>query len=227
MSLRPTGAAPNATPYSGSGPGGTYRGSDFRTAYVPGTSLTGAGQSVGLLQFDGFYANDITTYESQSGLPNVPLTVVPIDGGVSTPGSGVGEVSLDIEMVISMAPGISRVYVYEAPNPSPWVDLLSRMANDNLSKQLSCSWGGGGVDASAEQIFKQMGAQGQSFFNAKGVFRLSVPTEKGRSCIQEFTDALAPANWTALPSVGGDGTVNVLMDPAATNQQRFYRVRVE
>jgi hypothetical protein len=62
---------------------------------------------------------------------------------------------------------------------------------------------------------------------AKGAFRLSVPTEKGRSYILEFTDALAPANWTALPSVGGDGTVNVLMDPAATNQQRFYRVRVE
>ena len=56
---------------------------------------------------------------------------------------------------------------------------------------------------------------------AKGVFRLSVPTEKGRSYILEFTDALAPANWTALPAVGGDGTVNVLMDPAATNQQRF------
>ena len=99
---------------------------------MPGTSLTGAGQSVGLLQFDGFYASDITTYESQAGLPNVPLTVVPMDGGVSTPGSGNGEVSLDIEMAISMAPGLSGIYVYEAPNPSPWDDLLNRMANDNL-----------------------------------------------------------------------------------------------
>ncbi|MGO8931054.1 MAG: Ig-like domain-containing protein, partial [Limisphaerales bacterium] len=61
---------------------------------------------------------------------------------------------------------------------------------------------------------------------AKGVFRLSVPTEKGRSYILEFTDSLSPANWTALPSVAGDGTVNVLVDPAATNQQRFYRVHV-
>ena len=57
--------------------------------------------------------------------------------------------------------------------------------------------------------------------SAKGAFRLSVPTEKGRAYILEFTDVLAHANWTALPSVGGDGTVNVLMDPAATNQQRF------
>src|SRR5262249_61575188 len=50
----------------------------------------------------------------------------------------------------------------------PWVDILSRMANDNAGKQLSCSWGGGPPDATAEQIFQQMAAQGQSFFNASG-----------------------------------------------------------
>ncbi len=61
---------------------------------------------------------------------------------------------------------------------------------------------------------------------AKGVFRLSVPTEQGRSYILEFTDSLTPANWTAMPAVAGDGTVNVLVDPAPTNQQRFYRVHV-
>ena len=62
---------------------------------------------------------------------------------------------------------------------------------------------------------------------ANGVFRLSVPTEQGRSYTLEFTDSLTPANWTALPAVAGDGTVTVLVDPAATNQQRFYRVREE
>ena len=165
---RPADKTANATPNAGSGPSGSYLGGDFRAAYVPGTALTGAGQSVGLLQFDGYYASDITTYETQAGLPNVPLVNVPIDGGVSTPGSGNVEVALDIEMVISMAPGVSKVYVYEAPNPSPWVDLLSRMANDNLAKQLSCSWGGGSTNPACEQIFQQMAAQGQSFFNATG-----------------------------------------------------------
>ena len=62
---------------------------------------------------------------------------------------------------------------------------------------------------------------------AKGVFRLSVPTEQGRSYILEFTDSLTPANWTALPAVTGDGMVTVLVDPAATNQQRFYRLQVQ
>src|ERR1035437_7214433 len=63
--VRPAGAVANATPNSGTGPGGSYRGSDFRTAYVPGTTNTGTGQSVGLLQFDGYYPKDIATYISQ------------------------------------------------------------------------------------------------------------------------------------------------------------------
>jgi len=189
LKLRPAGAAANATPNSGSGPSGTYRGSDFRTAYVPGTSLTGAGQTVGLLQFDGFYTSAIATYASQAGLPTIPVTVVPIDGGVSTPGSGDIEVSLDIEMVMSMAPGVTNIYVYEAPNPSPWVDLLNAMATHNpLSRQLSCSWGGGSPDASSEQIFKQMATQGQSFFNATGdsdAFTNSIPFPSDSTNITE------------------------------------------
>ena len=164
---RGTPGAP-VRPQGGSGTGGAYLGQDFRAAYVPGVALTGAGETVGLLQFDGFHASDIAAYEDLAGLPHVPLTVVPINGGVATPGSENGEVCLDIEMVISMAPGISGVIVYEAPNPSPWVDLLSRMANDNLARQLSCSWGGGAPDPQAEAIFQQMAAQGQSFYNASG-----------------------------------------------------------
>ena len=57
-----------------------------------------------------------------------------------------------------------------APNPSPWEDLLNRMANDNVAKQLSCSWyqPGGAAKPTTDQIFQQMAAQGQSFFNASG-----------------------------------------------------------
>ena len=169
LKVRPVSDVANATSDAGSGPGGSYRGSDFRTAYVPGTTLTGAGQSVGLVEFDGFYESDIRTYVSQAGLTNVPLTVVPIDGGVTIPGTNTAEVSLDIEMVISMAPALDRVYVYEAPDEQAlWDDLLNRMANDNLAKQLSSSWTGGPPNATAEQIFKQMASQGQSFFNASG-----------------------------------------------------------
>ena len=84
--------------------------------------LTGAGQNVGLLQFDGFYPSDIAAYETQIGLTsNIPnLVIVPVDGGVPTPTRfGNAEVSLDIEMVLSMSPGVSNIYVYEGPTPHP------------------------------------------------------------------------------------------------------------
>ena len=57
--------------------------------------------------------------------------------------------------------------VYEGAN---WHDILNRMATDNLAKQLSCSWyiSHGGPDPVADQIWRQMAAQGQSFYNASG-----------------------------------------------------------
>ena len=170
--------SPNATPRSGSGPAGAFRGNDFRAAYVPGTSLTGAGQVIGLLEFDGYNPNDINSYLAGSGMQSVPLQNVLVDGFSGRAGSGNDEVCLDIEVAIAMAPGISTVLVYEAPNSAPWEDILSRMANDNAAKQLSCSWGGGPPSSLAEQIFQQMAAQGQTFFNATGdddAFTGSVP----------------------------------------------------
>ena len=175
LKKKPASVAVSAIPNAGSGTDGSYMGHDFRAAYVPGTALTGSGQSVGLLEFDGYYPNDITAYEASNGLPNVTLKNVLLDGfsGIPSPGpnSDNVEVALDIDMAISMAPGLSKVIVYEAPNPSPWPDILSRMANDNLAKQLSCSWGNPNVesiDSTSEQIFQQMALQGQSFFNASG-----------------------------------------------------------
>ena len=76
--ITPGQAKPELT---GSGPNGGFLGKDFRTAYVPGVSLTGTGQTVGLLEFDaGYYQNDITAYENLAGLPNVPVSAVLIDG---------------------------------------------------------------------------------------------------------------------------------------------------
>ena len=167
---KPNGLAAKVVPNAGSGPSGNYGGVDFRSAYVPGTSLTGAGQHIGLVEFNGYYPSDIAAYEIYFNLPNVTLTPLTPYGALGDPGTGQedAEVSLDIEMAISMAPGISGVYIYEAPDPSYWDSLLSQMANDNLSEQISCSWAVGGPDATAEAIFQQMAAQGQSFFTSSG-----------------------------------------------------------
>ncbi len=157
-------------PNVGSGPGGTYLGSDFRNAYAPGVSLTGAGQTIALVEFDGFYTNDIIAYKATAGLPNVPLQVVLLGGYDGIPVSFLGnvEVSLDIELALAMAPGLSKIIVYEAGPSGIPEDVLSRIANDNLAAQISCSWTWQPYDPDSEAIYLQFAAQGQSFFNATG-----------------------------------------------------------
>ncbi len=161
-----------AKPNTGSGPSGEYMGSDFRAAYAPGVSLTGTGQVIGLLEFDGFAASDITYYENAAGLPNVTLSTVLLDGFNGTPTSldPQIEVSLDIEMGISMAPGMSQIIIYEAGESGNFDDILNRMVSDNLAKQLSSSWSisGEGDDSTADNDFAEMAAQGQSFYQASG-----------------------------------------------------------
>lgn len=163
----PASSRPNQQ--TGSGPGGYFIGSDYRHAYAPGVTLTGAGQSVALFELDGYYDSDITNYEALAGLRDVTLTNILIDGFDGTPGSGNGEVSLDIEIAISMAPGLSSVLVYEGPTSSVqnFDDVLSQIATDDKAEQISSSWGFT-IDATSEQTFQQYAAQGQSFFEACG-----------------------------------------------------------
>jgi len=150
---------------TGSGPSGLFIGKDFRAAYAPGVTLTGAGQAVGLFELDGFYAQDVAANFKQAGLPAVPVQTVLLDGVSGAPGGGNIEVTLDIMMAAYMAPGLSKVIVYEGSN---WNDVLNRMATDNLASQLSSSWAFSPINATTEQIFKQMIAQGQSLFQASG-----------------------------------------------------------
>ena len=163
--------AKNATPakLTGSGPSGYYLGSDIRAAYYGGTALTGAGQSVGLLELNGYNVKDVENYFTQFG---PPLTTK--IHGISTDGSGLlcppsacddTEQSLDIEYAIAMAPGLSTVAVYVGAGPE---SVLNRMASDNTSKQLSCSWGWGEDFVTDDNLFKEFAAQGQTFLTASG-----------------------------------------------------------
>ena len=165
LKIAPLNLSAEAVSYAGTGtgPAGTFMGRDFRSAYASGVTNTGTGQSLGLLEFDGYYSSDISAYVSQAGLPGVTLTNVLIDGYNGAAGLHNDEVALDIEMAISMAPGLSKVIVYESPNTggsSITDDMLNRMATDNSAKQLSASWGYP-IDSVTEQIFQQFAVQGQ------------------------------------------------------------------
>jgi uncharacterized repeat protein (TIGR01451 family) len=170
LHLTPAGQPGKARPNVGTAPDGvSYIGSDFRKAYLPNVQLTGAGQVVGLFELDGYYPGDVAQYKSVANLPDVPLTNVLLDGVLGAAGQDNPEVALDIDMAISMAPGLSRVMVYEGLQPN---DVLNQMAVDNQAKELSCSWA---WSESAftnippiDQIFMEFAAQGQSFFCASG-----------------------------------------------------------
>jgi hypothetical protein len=56
-------------------------------------------------------------------------------------------------------------------------------------------------------------------------FMASVPSSIGKAYRLEYKTSLAELAWTALSQVSGTGQMLVLTDAAATNANRFYRVR--
>lgn len=165
LRVDPTASAGSGT---GSGPGGQFLGSDVRAAYYGGTTLTGAGQSVGLMELGPYNPSNIQNYFTKFG-PPLTTQVVPISTDGTTPTCsgrcGDAEQALDIEYAIAMAPGLAQVQVYVAGSAE---SVLNRMASDNTSAQLSTSWGWNENRATDEPIFLQMAAQGQTLLTASG-----------------------------------------------------------
>ncbi|MBU5638984.1 hypothetical protein KOM00_19880 [Geomonas sp. Red69] len=168
---------PMATPYQvGTGPGGGMPPRDIATAYnLSQITATGTGQTLALFQLDGYTPSDIAAYANYFGIAAVPLHNVLVDGFSGTPGTGAGEVTLDIELQMALAPGASKIMVYMGPNTSKGVlDTYNRIATDNMAKQVSSSWGlsegesGSSFLSSENAIFQQMAAQGQTVYAAAG-----------------------------------------------------------
>jgi subtilase family serine protease len=205
--------APNSTiHHGGSAPdgSGSFFGDDFRHAYASDTTLTGAGQKVGVLEFDGYYASDIAAYASAAGggRGSIALQPVLLDGfdGVPTtgPNSGNGEVSLDIEMAMAMAPGLAAIKVYEAGPYGLQNDILNAMAADTTVKSFSCCWGwSGGPNTTTDNIFKELDAQGQSFFNASGDSDAFTVGANSVNAVDDPNSANAPSSCPYITQVGG------------------------
>ena len=168
---------PALNPESGSGPKGGLAPSDIRNAYHLTGGQGGAGQAVALYELDGYLASDITAYQGAFGLPALAPTTVLVDGATGAAGANTDEVALDIELAQALAPNLGHVYVYETPNDgldAHYLDAYSRIATDNLAKQVSTSWGS--PESTNTQaflqaenaIFQQMAVQGQSMFSATG-----------------------------------------------------------
>jgi subtilase family serine protease len=154
---------------TGSGPSGSYLGSDLRAAYYGSGALKGAGQIVAIFSLKGYEISDINNYFNNINQPlNVPIVGISVNGASLTcPPSSCNdsEQSLDIEQAISMAPGLSQLSFYVGKTN---VSVFNQMAADNTSKTISCSWGWADNEKTLDPIFKEMAAQGQTVFVATG-----------------------------------------------------------
>jgi subtilase family serine protease len=186
----------NAT--TGSGPSSSFLGSDMRAAYYGGTALTGAGQSLGLLEYFGTDLADLTTYFNNIGQTNhVPVTLLSTDGTskscVASQGCDDTEQTLDMTQALGMAPGLSSLVVYVGSSDAA---IFNAMATASpLNAQLSSSWTWTPADPNIDNpYFQQFAAQGQNLFQASG-----------DSGAWTSGSSIYPADDAFLTSVGGTG----------------------
>jgi len=195
-------AGPSAT--TGSGPSASFLGSDMRAAYCGGTTLTGAGQSLGLLEYYGTDLDDLTTYYANAGQTNnVPITLKSTDGtstscvcslflfGSCLSGCDDTEQTLDMTQALGMAPGLSSLVMYVG---SKDIAIFNAMATASpLNAQLSSSWVWSPADPNTDNpYFLEFAAQGQNLFQAAG-----------DSGAWTSSSTIWPADNQYLTSVGG------------------------
>ena len=113
------------------------------------SNLTGAGQTIGIVELGGGYEiSDITSYFDGLGLTPPSVVAVSVDGGTNVPGSDPngadGEVALDIQVAGAVANG-AKIAVYFTPNTDQgFIDAITTAVHDTTNKPsvLSISWGG-------------------------------------------------------------------------------------
>jgi subtilase family serine protease len=198
----PAGTQARSSATVGSGPSAAFLGSDMRAAYYGG-SLTGSGQSIGLLEFVGTDLADLQTYYNNVGqtYPGSIITLLSTDGtSTSCVDSRAGgncddtEQTLDMTQALGMAPGISSLVVYVGSTDAA---MLNAMATHSpLNAQLSSSWSWNPADPNTDNpFFQEFAAQGQNFFEAAG--------DSAKWTTSGTASEVFPADDVFVTSVGG------------------------
>jgi kumamolisin len=142
------------------------------------TNVTGAGQTVAIIELGGGYRiTDLDAYFGDQGLRTPTITAVSVDGGRNAPGGEAdGEVMLDIEVIGSVARGAAMA-VYFAPNTSRgFYDAIAAAVHDGVRTPavISISWGQAesGWTAQAmnayDALFADAGVAGITVYAASG-----------------------------------------------------------
>jgi subtilase family serine protease len=186
-------AKPPAT--TGSCPEASFCGSDMRAAYYEGTTLTGAGQYVGLLEYAGTDLADLTTYYTNAKQTlTVPITLVSVDGTktncFASQGCDDTVQTVDMTQALGMAPGMAGLVMYIGATDSAIFEAMATA--DPLNAQLNSSWTWTPADPTVDDpYFLEFAAQGQTLFQASGGGKWS------------STSHIWPADDQYLTGVGG------------------------
>ena len=114
FATEPSGFTPASVPRTGLGPVDLSAAYDIAPLYEAG--VFGEDQFLAIVSFDTYDPDDITTFEEQFGIVDAPpIERIAVGDPVEEPGNGSGEVTLDIDVVRSVAPR-ARILNFEAPN---------------------------------------------------------------------------------------------------------------
>ena len=207
---------PISSASAGSCPSSSFCGSDMRAAYYGG-SLTGAGQSLGLLEYLGTDLADLDTYFTNIGQTNtVPITLLSVDGTstscIYANSCDDTEQTIDMTQAIGMAPGLSSVVMYIGSSDGA---LFNAMATANpLNAQLSVSWVWFPADKTQnDPYFLEFAAQGQNVFTAAGDWQ-AWPPANGYPAY--------PSDDPYVTSVGGTDLTTASAGGAWTSETAWF-----
>ncbi len=198
LEKRPAGVVTRSDATTGSGPSASFLGTDMRAAYYGG-SLTGSGQSIGLLEYYGTDLADLQTYytNAKQTYPTGIVTLLSTDGtstSCTSPSCDDTEQTLDMTQALGMAPGISSLVMYVGSTDSA---IFNSMATHSpLNAQLSSSWTWYPADPSTDNpYFEEFAAQGQNLFQAAG--------DSSKWTTSGTASEIFPADDVYVTSVGG------------------------
>ena len=160
---------------------GSYSPAQVATAYdaaaLLGSGTNGKGENLAVIEFATYDRSDLAAFNRAYANSTSALDNMPVCGGATSDPNGDAETTLDLEMQMATAPGVTSIIDYNAPNSIPCADAMyQQVATDNRATVVSNSWGICELDSSSASMadpalhnaFLQMASQGQSLFASAG-----------------------------------------------------------
>src|SRR5712692_7370327 len=189
--------------------------------------IHGEGQTVALFELDTFQASDLAAYASCYGHSHTSIQTIKTGSGSVSSDSGIVEVELDAELVLSTAPSLGTLAIYEAANDTADYNAEWAQIIQDAPPVVSSSWGLCESDFGQSEINQEnnylmtAAAQGQSIFVASGdsgssgcLFDQGSPT----------SGELDPGDPAAQPFATGVGGTSASWDGSTLSETTWNNV---